>query len=96
MCVSLFVTPQQSRDDEYLEQLIDQQRQAAAFRQQWVTEEVQREKALKRKNKDALIDDLVTALWSLLALPVLCPFLWFFVCINDDDDDSGGSGPNKL
>ena len=61
----------QSRDDEYLEQLIDQQRQDAAFRRQWVTEEVHREKALKRKNRDALIDELVTGLWGLAVFSCL-------------------------
>ena len=65
----LCVIPQ-SRDDEYLEQLIDQQRQNAAFRHQWVTEEANREKALKRKNRDALIDELVTEVWDLAASPL--------------------------
>ena len=68
--ILLCVTPQ-SRDDEYLEQLIDQQRQDAAFRRQWVTEEVHREKALKRKNRDALIDELVTGLWGLAVFSCL-------------------------
>ncbi|XP_076443147.1 CDK-activating kinase assembly factor MAT1-like [Babylonia areolata] len=48
-----------SRDDEYLVQLIDQQKMEAAARRQQLTEEEQREKALKRKHKDALIDDLM-------------------------------------
>ncbi|KAL8617325.1 hypothetical protein ACOMHN_065570 [Nucella lapillus] len=48
-----------SRDDEYLMQMIDQQKMMADSRRQQVTEDENREKALKRKHKEALIDDLM-------------------------------------
>nr|KAG5700870.1 hypothetical protein BaRGS_012277 [Batillaria attramentaria] len=47
-----------SRDEEYLEHLIEQEKHEAAVRRQLVTEEEQREKNLKKRNKDALIDEL--------------------------------------
>ncbi|KAK7103345.1 CDK-activating kinase assembly factor MAT1-like [Littorina saxatilis] len=48
-----------SRDEEYLEELIDMEKQEAASRKQTTMEEETREKALKRKHKDALIDELM-------------------------------------
>ena len=54
----------QSKDDEYLEQLIDQQRLDSAARRQQILEEESRERTLKRKHKDALIDDLVIYIQS--------------------------------
>lgn len=48
-----------TRDEEYLEHLIEQEQHEAAMRRQLVTEEEQREKTLKRRNKDALIDELM-------------------------------------
>lgn len=48
-----------SQDEEYLEHLIEQEKHDAAVRRQLMTEEEQREKALKRRHKDALIDELM-------------------------------------
>ncbi|PVD26658.1 hypothetical protein C0Q70_14336 [Pomacea canaliculata] len=48
-----------SRDEEYLEQLIEQEKHETAIRRQLAAEEEQGEKNTKRRNKDALIDDLM-------------------------------------
>ena len=49
----------QSRDEEYLEMLIEQEKHDSEIRRQIIEEEEKREKNTKIKNKEALIDELV-------------------------------------
>lgn len=58
----LFFPSWQSRDEEYLETLIEQEQYEAALRKKITAEDEKREKTAKRKNKEALIDDLVPSL----------------------------------
>ena len=49
----------QSKDEEYLQLLIEQEQQELEVRRKVIAEEEQREKTMKKKNKEALIDELV-------------------------------------
>ncbi|KAH9524439.1 CDK-activating kinase assembly factor MAT1 [Bulinus truncatus] len=49
----------QSKDDEYLEALIEQEQHEATIRKMILVEEEKKEKAAKRKSKEALIDALM-------------------------------------
>lgn len=54
----------QSKDEEYLEALIEKEQHDATVRKIMSVEDEKREKAAKRKHKEALIDDLVSSfLW---------------------------------
>ncbi|XP_046568322.1 CDK-activating kinase assembly factor MAT1-like isoform X1 [Haliotis rubra] len=48
-----------SKDQEYLDQLIEQEKHDTAVRKQMIEEEAARDKAFKKKNKAALIDELM-------------------------------------
>ncbi|XP_067681937.1 CDK-activating kinase assembly factor MAT1-like [Haliotis asinina] len=48
-----------SKDQEYLDQLIEQEKHDTAVRKQMMEEEAARDKAFKKKNKAALIDELM-------------------------------------
>ena len=51
----------QSKDEEYIEMLIASEEEESKHRKQLTLEEEQREKNLKKKNKEALIDELVSS-----------------------------------
>lgn len=51
--------PKMSKDEEYLEMLIEQEKHDSEVRRQMMDEETKREKNTKRKNKEALIDELM-------------------------------------
>lgn len=52
----------QSKDDELLEMLIEEEKQLASMRYEESKQEAIQEKQMKKKNKEALIDELVSSL----------------------------------
>ena len=54
----------QSKDEEYIEMLIASEEEERKHSRQMIKEEVQREKNIKLKNKEALIDELVRIIYK--------------------------------
>lgn len=55
-----FMHLSQSKEEEYLDLLIEQEQYEASVRKKMITEDEKRERVAKKKHKQALIDDLVS------------------------------------
>ena len=58
----------QSKDEEFLEELIEQEKRDIEYNRKHAHDEELKQQQTKKKNKEALIDELVSLLWSNLSI----------------------------